>query len=838
MNKKSATILIFFSIIIIFLIVFVNKTFINLLSHKTITSPTKQEEKWIVNGPIYAVLPTTNNITYLGGDFSYIGPYTGSGVILNTVNNQLLNSFPKINGVINTVISDGKNGWYIGGNFSKVGEGELARHNIAHILPNGVVDINWNVGVKEPFSSEYINWSPDKEVYALALNHNGSILYVGGAFTKIGTKPRNGLAALDAKTGLPLEWNPEGDNRPVYTLSLSHNDKILYVGGEFDIIGGKKRNSLAAIDTRTALATDWDPNPNLISNGINGPFVDKPIIYKLYLTHDDKILYVGGEFNNIGGKQRNHLAAIETTTGLATNWDPKGGPAHTGFGMGIVRAMVLNKDESILYVGGNLVEMGGQRRIGLAAVDTSTGLATNWTANVRTINGIATLKDNDNLGRVYSLTLSSDESVLYVGGEFDIIGYQPPPCPDYEEIYDLGICYYFDISTMRGEIRKNFAAVDVKTGKVLPLNFNTSDAVYALSLSPDDSLLYIGGSFDSVGGEVRHHLAAFNSLTGQLTSWNPDAHGDLISLSLGAKVDYVILSLALSPDGSILYVGGNFDRVGGQERHNLAAIDTKTGLATNWNPQQVEGTVRALSSSPDGSILYVGGNFNSIGGQERNYLAAIDTKTGLVTDWNPDVQMAPSVLAEVEEIMPYYWFGVFTFSFSPDGSILYVGGNFDSVGGQERHNLAAIDTKTGLVTDWNPNSDSRPQPFSHVESLSFSPDGSILYVGGNFHSIGGQERNYLAAIDTKTGLVTDWDPDICKICKNRGDSCDDDPKFFLNSDGSVLYVVTNYYDIFDEKDIPIITAIDTKSGQFLSNLPTNENLSIFLMKFFTNVVYF
>ena len=167
MNKKSATILIFFSIIIIFLIVFVNKTFINL----TITSPTKQEEKWIVNGPIYAVLPTTNNITYLGGDFSYIGPYTGGGVILNTVNNQLLSSFPKINGVINTVISDGKNGWYIGGKFSKVGE--LTRHNIAHILPNGAVDPNWNVRPTEIFSSEYINWSPDKEVYALALNHNG-----------------------------------------------------------------------------------------------------------------------------------------------------------------------------------------------------------------------------------------------------------------------------------------------------------------------------------------------------------------------------------------------------------------------------------------------------------------------------------------------------------------------------------------------------------------------------------------------------------------------------------------------------------------------------------------
>jgi hypothetical protein len=48
------------------------------------------------------------------------------------------------------------------------------------------------------------------------------------------------------------------------------------------------------------------------------------------------------------------------------------------------------------------------------------------------------------------------------------------------------------------------------------------------------------------------------------------------------------------------------------------------------------------------------------------------------------------------------------------GSTVYVGGQFNSIGGQSRSNIAALDVTTGLVTAWNPGADGplllRPRP--------------------------------------------------------------------------------------------------------------------------------
>ncbi len=46
-----------------------------------------------------------------------------------------------------------------------------------------------------------------------------------------------------------------------------------------------------------------------------------------------------------------------------------------------------------------------------------------------------------------------------------------------------------------------------------------------------------------------------------------------------------------------------------------------------------------------GSTLYVGGWFNRIGGEYRNYVAALDTQTGTPTAWNPGADKAVYALA-------------------------------------------------------------------------------------------------------------------------------------------------------------------------------------------------
>jgi hypothetical protein len=71
---------------------------------------------------------------------------------------------------------------------------------------------------------------------------------------------------------------------------------------------------------------------------------------------------------------------------------------------------------------------------------------------------------------------------------------------------------------------------------------------------------------------------------------------------------------------------------------------------------------------------------------------------------------------------------------------VYVGGNFPSIGGQERGNLAALDSETGVVTEWNPG------PDGPVSAILVDGGSAVVYAGGSFRSIGGQPQSGIAAI--------------------------------------------------------------------------------------------
>ena len=82
------------------------------------------------------------------------------------------------------------------------------------------------------------------------------------------------------------------------------------------------------------------------------------------------------------------------------------------------------------------------------------------------------------------------------------------------------------------------------------------------------SVVYASGSFDHLGGLVRHRIAAID-FAGQVTPWNPDANGIVHGLLLR---------------GATLYVGGEFTTLGGQPRAGLGAVDAVTALPTPWSP--------------------------------------------------------------------------------------------------------------------------------------------------------------------------------------------------------------------------------------------------------------
>ena len=111
------------------------------------------------------------------------------------------------------------------------------------------------------------------------------------------------------------------------------------------------------------------------------------------------------------------------------------------------------------------------------------------------------------------------------------------------------------------------------------------------------------------------YIAALNAADGSVKAFNPNANAG-------------IEALAISSDGSIVYAGGRFTVIGGQPRISIAALNAGgpfDGTATpTFNPSATNtlgtGVVNALAIS--GSTLYVGGSFNTIGGQFQEYVFA------------------------------------------------------------------------------------------------------------------------------------------------------------------------------------------------------------------------
>jgi uncharacterized delta-60 repeat protein len=95
-------------------------------------------------------------------------------------------------------------------------------------------------------------------------------------------------------------------------------------------------------------------------------------------------------------------------------------------------------------------------------------------------------------------------------------------------------------------------------------------------------------------------------------------------------------------------------------------------------------------------------------------------------------------------------FTVFSIAVQADGKIL-AAGRFNNIGGQTRHRVARLDATTGLADSFD------PDPDNAVYAIAVQSDGKIL-AAGDFTSIGGQTRNHIARLDAATGKADSFDP--------------------------------------------------------------------------------
>jgi large repetitive protein len=244
--------------------------------------------------------------------------------------------------------------------------------------------------------------------------------------------------------------------------------------------------------------------------------------------------------------------------------------------------------------------------------------------------------------------------------------------------------------------------------------WQTNGVVYALATAASGRVV-VGGTFSQLrppsGGTGtavnRSALAVLNAETGA-----PESCALNVAYTNGTPT---VRSLVRAPDGNTVYVGGNFTSINGVNVTRVAAINPVTCTVTSFRAPSVSSTVYAMALS--GSRLYLGGAFTSVGGQARQKFAAVSTTTNsTLLPWVANaglVDRATTATADGRAL-----------TVSPDRSKVVVGGEFDSINGQDSHSIAVVDATTGA------NVRNYPAPFIHRNSVTkgLHSDGVRFYA--------------------------------------------------------------------------------------------------------------
>jgi hypothetical protein len=486
-----------------------------------------------VNFPTEALATDDAGHVYAGGQFTQIG-------------GQVRNGLAKLaGGGTGQVDADWRpaGGWVRGLAVDAAGSVYAAQEGAAPSLAklagdgNGAADPQWNVPT-------------DGGMHAVAVNAAGTV-HAGGAFSTVWGQSRLGLAVLPAAGGgvgatMDVELSPRvetvlllpdgdllvhGDYRkvdgvvrsglirlhgdgtpaatpdvpiagPIYATAVDAAGDV-YLAGDFHSVGGLPRRGLAKLSRSLDYQVDpqWNPAPNAA-------------VGALALDADGSV-YVGGRFDEIGGRSRRQLARLSGTgAGEALpTWNPSPN--------GEVKALVVDAAGD-LFASGLFTSIGGLPRRGLAKIS-------------RTGIGVVDPDWNPWPDRTVLVLAIDGAGQLYVGGGFTNVG-------------GLSRSYIARLS------RSGTGAADPQW------NPQADDWIRHLAFDSAGDV-YAAGDFEHIGGQSRTGLAKLSRQGEGLAEadWNP-ANDDRIR------------SLAIDTSSDTLYVAGWFKNIGAQRRTGLAAL--------------------------------------------------------------------------------------------------------------------------------------------------------------------------------------------------------------------------------------------------------------------------
>jgi PKD repeat protein len=276
---------------------------------------------------------------------------------------------------------------------------------------------------------------------------------------------------------------------------------------------------------------------------------------------------------------------------------------------------------------------------------------------------------------------------------------------------------------------------DPQTGRIVsddPANFTPhilNGTVYSIVQVGD--MVVVGGSFTQVRSNTsstiltRNRVFAFNANTGVIsTTFNPGPNG-------------TVYKVQQATDGTSVYVGGSFTSAGGRSARNLFKMNVATGaFVTGFTPASFDGAVRDLEvisdpNDPDVQRLWVAGKYTHIGGRAQKALGTINATTGAYDPYFTGIMAGTH--RDITEF-PGDRTNVLQISSNPQNTDLVIIGNFTSVDGLARSQIARINTSdpsSYSVSPWSTNLLTAACSWkfeTYVSDVEYSPNGQFFVV--------------------------------------------------------------------------------------------------------------
>jgi hypothetical protein len=329
--------------------------------------------------------------------------------------------------------------------------------------------------------------------------------------------------------------------------------------------------------------------------------------------------------------------------------------------------------------------------------------------------------------------------------------------------------------------------------------------------------LYVAGWFHSVGGVVRHSIAAFDATTGALdATFKPE-------FDCPPAVNSITVD-----EGSLLLAGafreGDQCDVSSYVENSVARVDARTGARLTEAKVVVPNWQGATAAVTHGDDLYVVGPFGTVNGVARAGIAKVDRKTGEVDpNWGPTISGFPQAvvvaagrvivggraqatgdpyvvtpLTAVDESSGEYdpeWCGPAPGGVNEMrlvGTRLYVAG-YGSLCGERSRGVVILDVSTGEDVG-------APALRVGGEALSVAVGDESLMTTGTFTALDEAATPQVVTLDPHTLAVhTDWGPDAVSGAPR------------LVTDGDRLYAY-GAFTKWGEREAPVLK-IDAATGQ-------------------------